>query len=341
MDMDIWGDPPWTLEMDEASARPAISLRLRDAETHQWSTLTGLFEEEQQLGRFCRLLLETRETTLEWDLLIESENPAFGSDPHKKAFGTAAAWLSEVLPRTGGSIEVVLTPELRKLPDSWDPYLPFLMPLSIQPARPLHGWDSLVDPWVDFFPKHGDKVPSAYRIWQSSRRYLKAGDVERARRCVELNYLLHNSHIPVELELEGEILFGYGGVGVVLHKDAHIHPGVTIGTNTTVGSTGGHVRIDQRTGKHSTAPLLGPLVVLGAGSNVSGGLEIGALAIIAPNSVVTKDVAPGAIMAGAPAKPIGQVTQSNALRYKVKYLIARTWTDEQFLALCEKHLPKE
>ena len=77
------------------------------------------------------------------------------------------------------------------------------------------GWDSLVDPWVDSMAVKAEKIPSAYRIWLSSRRYFLAGNIERAELCQQLNYLVHNSYVPYTLDLEGEVNFGYGGIGLM------------------------------------------------------------------------------------------------------------------------------
>ncbi|WP_421084325.1 hypothetical protein [Rothia nasimurium] len=210
---------------------------------------------------------------------------------------------------------------------------------NLTPGRATnHGWDQLVDPWIEFFPTIGDKIPSAYRIWQSAHRYYKAGDKDRADRCERLNYILHNSYIPAALQLRGEVTFAYGGIGVILHQDADIFPHVTIGANTTIDGNGSQVRIDERTGRKTTVPLIGTLSTIGAGANITGGIEIGPLSIIAPNTVVTKSHPAGSILAGAPARPIAQITLENCLRYKAKFLPARSWSNEQFIDFTKNHL---
>lgn len=203
-----------------------------------------------------------------------------------------------------------------------------------------YGWDSLVDSWVDLVPTIGDKIPSAYRIWQSSHRYLIAGDLKRADRCERLNYLFHNSYVPASLIFRGDVIFAYGGIGVILYKDADIHPHVTIGANVTIGGNGGQLRVDSRTGKSTTVPEIGTLTGIGAGANITGGIEVAPMTIVAPNAVLLHSTEPGSIMAGVPAKKIGQVTQQNALRYKSKYLAARSWRDEDFLEFSKEYLPQ-
>ncbi|OLF40170.1 hypothetical protein [Psychrobacter sp. Rd 27.2] len=210
---------------------------------------------------------------------------------------------------------------------------------NLSPERKVsHGWDQIVDTWIESIPTIGDKIPSAYRIWQSSNRYLKAGMLDRADRCERLNYLFHNSYVPAALELEGEVIFAYGGIGVILHKDAEIAPGVTIGANVTIGGNGSKTRMDKRINKLTTVPKIGALTVIGAGANITGGIEIGPLSIIAPNTIVTKSVPAGTIIAGAPGKEIGKVTINNALRYKSKFLPARSWSEEKYLHFVKEHL---
>jgi serine O-acetyltransferase len=47
-------------------------------------------------------------------------------------------------------------------------------------------------------------------------------------------------------------------------------------------------------------------VNVGTGSKVIGPVTVGAGAVIGANSVVVDDVAPGSVVVGAPARPIGQ-----------------------------------
>ncbi len=53
-------------------------------------------------------------------------------------------------------------------------------------------------------------------------------------------------------------------------------------------------------------PTIEPGVNVGTGSKIIGPVKVGARAVIGANSVVVDDVAPGAVVVGAPARPIGQ-----------------------------------
>jgi maltose O-acetyltransferase len=62
--------------------------------------------------------------------------------------------------------------------------------------------------------------------------------------------------------------------------------------------------------KGGGVPVVGSDVVVGAGAVILGGISIGDGAVIGANSVVTRDVAPGSTVVGAPARPILPRTQS-------------------------------
>lgn len=55
------------------------------------------------------------------------------------------------------------------------------------------------------------------------------------------------------------------------------------------------------------APIIGDHVELATGCKVIGNVVIGDNAIVAPNSVVVKDVEPGTVVSGVPAKFIKDV----------------------------------
>lgn len=101
-----------------------------------------------------------------------------------------------------------------------------------------------------------------------------------------------------------------------------IHPGATIGRNffidhgfTVIGETaeiGDNVTIYQCVTLGGTSPDNGVAgkrhptlldgVIIGAGAQVLGPITVGAGARVGANSVVTKDVVPGAVMVGIPAR---------------------------------------
>ncbi len=103
-----------------------------------------------------------------------------------------------------------------------------------------------------------------------------------------------------------------------------IHPGATIGRHlfidhgfSVIGETaqiGDNVTIYQCVTLGGTDPAngipgkrhptLGDGVIVGSGAQILGPITIGQRARIGANAVVTKDVMPGAVMVGIPAKPM-------------------------------------
>jgi serine O-acetyltransferase len=201
-----------------------------------------------------------------------------------------------------------------------------------------YGWDKQVDPWLDELESMPIDMPNAYRIWKSAQRYLAAGNVDRAKRCEVLIKLLHNSYIPIELQLGEDVQFGYGGMGVIVHKLCEIGDGVVIGSNVTLGGSQKPTRISPVTGRRLSIPRVEEYAYIATGAKVLGGVTVGAFAIIGANAVVTNDVPPGGIVAGQPAKLLRQLTRETVLRYKRTYLSLRKLSDEDFLVKFDQHV---
>jgi serine O-acetyltransferase len=85
----------------------------------------------------------------------------------------------------------------------------------------------------------------------------------------------------------------------VIGETAEIGDDVTIYQNVTLGGTNPTTGIGGK--RH---PTLRSGVVVGSGAQVLGPIDVGEGAKIGANSVVTRDVAPGATMVGIPAKPV-------------------------------------
>jgi serine O-acetyltransferase len=82
---------------------------------------------------------------------------------------------------------------------------------------------------------------------------------------------------------------------VVADGLVEIHPGVVIGPFVTIGLRAGDVR----------GPTVERGVSIGTGAKLIGPVRIGAGATIGANAVVVDDVAAGATVVGAPARPAG------------------------------------
>jgi serine O-acetyltransferase len=107
-------------------------------------------------------------------------------------------------------------------------------------------------------------------------------------------HFLHGSYLPPEAEIGEGTQLGYGGMGIVIHKDAKIGRHCLISHQVTVGGRSGLKDL----------PVIGDYVRIGAGAKILGNVRIGDFAIIGANAVVVKDVAPGSVVGGIPAREI-------------------------------------
>ena len=103
-------------------------------------------------------------------------------------------------------------------------------------------------------------------------------------------------------------LFIDHGMGVVIGETSEISDNVTIYHNVTLGGTSPSINTnEQRNSKRH--PTLEENVVVGSGAQILGPVVIGKNSLIGANAVVTKDVQEKSIMAGNPAKKIGDATR--------------------------------
>lgn len=118
--------------------------------------------------------------------------------------------------------------------------------------------------------------------------------------------------IHLETQGEGSITLGDR---VVINRDTHIvaFDSVTIGAGTLIGEfvsirDANHQRVEgealRDSGHSSKAIVIGKEVWIGRGAVVLPGVAIGDGATIGANAVVTRDVPPGAVVVGVPAKPL-------------------------------------
>jgi serine O-acetyltransferase len=96
--------------------------------------------------------------------------------------------------------------------------------------------------------------------------------------------------IPPQLEVGRNVLFGYNGLGIVIHPRCVIGDNVIIGQHVTIGGRGG-----------PEVPIIGNNVLLGAGAKILGNVKIGNNAKIGANAVVLIDVPENATAVGVPA----------------------------------------
>ena len=106
----------------------------------------------------------------------------------------------------------------------------------------------------------------------------------------------------------GKNLFIDHGMGVVIGETSEIGDNVTIYHNVTLGGIAPSINSNnQREMKRH--PTLEDNVVIGSGAQILGPITIGKNSLIGSNSVVTKNVPEKSVMAGIPAKRVGDATK--------------------------------
>ncbi|MGM1032031.1 MAG: serine O-acetyltransferase [Bacillota bacterium] len=105
-------------------------------------------------------------------------------------------------------------------------------------------------------------------------------------------FLIYNSSIPYESKIGKGTQFGYGGIGVVIHKKAVIGKNCIISQQVTIGGRSGLPEV----------PIIGNGVYIGAGAKILGPIKVGNNAKIGANAVIIKDVPDNAVVAGVPGK---------------------------------------
>lgn len=153
--------------------------------------------------------------------------------------------------------------------------------------------------WSVMFIYPSFQVMIAYRIanpmWKAGLRFIPRLMMQVARWLT-----------GIEIHPGATIKSGFfvdHGMGVVIGETAEIGENVTLYHGVTLGGVMPAVdAASQRCVKRH--PTLGDDVIVGAGAQILGPVQVGKCARIGGNSVVTKDVAEGDTVVGVPAKVV-------------------------------------
>ena len=124
----------------------------------------------------------------------------------------------------------------------------------------------------------------------------------------------------------GTCVFIDHGMGVVIGETAEVGDGCTIYQGVTLGGT----TLYRGQKRH---PTLGAGVVVGAGAKILGGFTVGEGARIGSNSVVVKEVPPGATVVGIPGR-IVEGKEAEAARFAA-YAVVQEHSDPYAKAIQE------
>jgi serine O-acetyltransferase len=140
-----------------------------------------------------------------------------------------------------------------------------------------------------------------HRVASNLERY---GFTRSAKIVSRAARILFSAHIPPEARIGEGTHLGYGGLGIVMHKEAVIGRNVLVSPGVVIGGRSGM----------PGAPIIEDNVLIGVGAKILGPVRIGEGAKIGANAVVIDDVLPGDTVVGIPARPV--VRRSGEVSYR-------------------------
>ncbi|WP_407309487.1 serine O-acetyltransferase EpsC [Pseudomonas sp. nanlin1] len=163
---------------------------------------------------------------------------------------------------------------------------------TVNPACPDH--------LTAFLTFRGIQAVQAYRL---AHALWTEGDVQSA--VLLQNWAANTWSIDIHPAARlGAALFVDHGIGLVIGETAVVEDQVSLWHGVTLGST-----LNEAGDRH---PKIRRGALICAGATVLGNIEVGANAIVAANSVVLKPVAAATVVAGTPAKVVGDAPASLA-----------------------------
>ncbi len=134
------------------------------------------------------------------------------------------------------------------------------------------------------------KCIRGWQGWQSKRGPFAALMRRRYKYRHMFWSAVTGADIPLRTQIGGGLIMPHPN-GIVIHPDAVIGPNCLFFQQATIG-------VSRKPG----VPKLGGHVRLGAGARIIGGIEVGDGAAVGANAVVLRDVPPGTLAVGVPAR---------------------------------------
>jgi serine O-acetyltransferase len=167
----------------------------------------------------------------------------------------------------------------------------------------------------------GSDPPDAMVVYRAARKEYLAGNLELATKYQRLNKILNNCVIPFSCSIGAGTKTAYGGIAILIHRNASIGCYCSIGARVTIGGT--------RTG----VPVIEDNVFIATGACILGGVKVSTGTIVGANAVITRDTDPFGVYVGAPSRKASTVTCNNIGRYQTYYGIKDMNMMKEFLRL--------
>lgn len=142
---------------------------------------------------------------------------------------------------------------------------------------------------------------NALLLYRVGHRVHRRGWRRTAKAIDHLNRLITRCSIPSSSRIGAGSAVAYGGMAVVIHADAVVGRGCLLGQAVTIGAREAYVSDEPK-----PCPRIGDDVYIAAGARVLGDIEIGARSIIGANAVVLQSFPPHSVIAGMPARRVGE-----------------------------------
>ena len=145
----------------------------------------------------------------------------------------------------------------------------------------------------------------ALKFYKIPNYLFRKNHIFMSRIVERINFFMYNSYIPSSCQIAENTKIAYGGIGVVIHRNAVIGKNCMIGQGCTIGGKFGSKEV----------PIIGDNVYIGAGVRILGNVKIGKNSILGPNTVITKDIPDCSVVVGVPGRIINKITKENFDKY--------------------------